>query len=385
VPGITPMQGNERLQKFKRTFEDKKRRWDEYAAGEQLFGLQVTDYPELAKTKTEIDLLEKVYSLYIDVTTTVADYKDLLWADVPDKIDAMLLKLTDFQNACKRMPKVLREYEAFIELKRTIDDFLETLPLVQQLAHPSMRNRHWQALQNTTGRQLNVYSDTFKLSMLLEVDLLEFVEDVEDITNSASKELQIEIKMGDIQEEWSDQQLQFANFKNRGPIQLQGGPTAELREKLDEAQMQLGSMMASRYIGPFKDETTSWVLKMSFCAEILEQWVEVQAMWMYLEAVFTSGDIAKQMPQEAKRFQSIDKNWEKIMQKALETRNVIQYCFGNDVLKNLLPFMLEQLEVCQKALSGYLDQKRSAFPRFYFVSDAVLLEVLSQGSNPEAI
>jgi len=385
VPGITPMQGNERLQKFKRTFEDKKRRWDEYAAGEQLFGLQVTDYPELAKTKTEIDLLEKVYSLYIDVTTTVADYKDLLWADVPDKIDAMLLKLTDFQNACKRMPKVLREYEAFIELKRTIDDFLETLPLVQQLAHPSMRNRHWQALQNTTGRQLNVYSDTFKLSMLLEVDLLEFVEDVEDITNSASKELQIEIKMGDIQEEWSDQQLQFANFKNRGPIQLQGGPTAELREKLDEAQMQLGSMMASRYIGPFKDETTSWVLKMSFCAEILEQWVEVQAMWMYLEAVFTSGDIAKQMPQEAKRFQSIDKNWEKIMQKALETRNVIQYCFGNDVLKNLLPFMLEQLEVCQKALSGYLDQKRSAFPRFYCVSDAVLLEVLSQGSNPEAI
>merc|ERR1711965_842936 len=91
------------------------------------------------------------------------------------------------------------------------------------------------------------------------------------------------------------------------------------------------------------------------------------------------------MPQEAKRFMSIDKNWEKIMQKAFETRNVIQYCFGNDVLKNLLPHLLEQLEVCQKALSGYLDQKRSSFPRFYFVSDAVLLEVLSQGSNPEAI
>ena len=73
------------------------------------------------------------------------------------------------------------------------------------------------------------------------------------------------------------------------------------------------------------------------------------------------------------------------MAKAFETRNVVQYCFGNDVLKNLLPHLLEQLEVCQKALSGYLDQKRAAFPRFYFVSDAVLLEVLSQGSNPEAI
>ena len=58
VPGITPMQGHERLQRFKRTYDDKKRRWDEYQAGESLFGLPITDYPELTKTKTEIDLLE---------------------------------------------------------------------------------------------------------------------------------------------------------------------------------------------------------------------------------------------------------------------------------------------------------------------------------------
>ena len=96
VPGITPMQGHERLTRFKRTYDDKKRRWDEYQAGENLFGLAVTDYPELTKTKKEIDLLEKVYSLYIDVTTTVADYKELLWVDVPDKIEDMLLKVSDF-------------------------------------------------------------------------------------------------------------------------------------------------------------------------------------------------------------------------------------------------------------------------------------------------
>ena len=157
-------------------------------------------------------------------------------------------------------------------------------------------------------------------------------------------------------------------------VKVNGGATAELMEALEETQMALGSMMASRYITPFKEEVQEWIVKLSTVSEQLEIWMQVQAMWMYLEAVFTSGDIAKQMPLEAKRFQNIDKNWEKMMAKAFETRNVVQYCFGNDVLKNLLPHLLEQLEVCQKALSGYLDQKRAAFPRFFFVSDAVLLD-----------
>ena len=156
-------------------------------------------------------------------------------------------------------------------------------------------------------------------------------------------------------------------------------------EAMEETQMALGGMMSSRYIVPFKDEVGGWVNKMSTVAEIIEQWVVVQNYWMYMEAVFSSGDISKQLPQESKRFSAIDKNYMKIMTKAFETPNVVQCCCSNDLLKNLLPYLNEQLELVQKSLTGYLETKRNIFARFYFMSDPVLLEILSQGSNPDAI
>lgn len=93
---------------------------------------------------------------------------------------------------------------------------------------------------------------------------------------------------------------------------MQASETAELVEKLEDSQMTLGSMASNRYSAPFREEVNGWINKLSTVSETVEQWLMVQSMWMYMEAVFSGGDIVKQLPQEAKRFQNIDKAFMKV-------------------------------------------------------------------------
>lgn len=67
-----------------------------------------------------------------------------------------------------------------------------------------------------------------------------------------------------------------------------------------------------------------------------------------------------------------------------KTPNVVQ-ATNQEGLVKVLDDLQKQLTLCEKALAEYLETKRLAFPRFYFVSSADLLDVLSNGNQPELV
>lgn len=119
---------------------------------------------------------------------------------------------------------------------------------------------------------------------------------------------------------------------------------------------------------------------------------------MYLESIFAaSDDIRKQLPNESIQFDEANESWRRNLTNIYRSKKVLFCLDVTEVVSpklrltktsNLVKSMLNIIQILdqvQKQLESYLERKRSQFPRFYFLSNDELLEILAQSRNPLAV
>ncbi len=113
------------MARAEREFGDFDRKYSSYNAGEVLFGMPVTNLDPMTKTRKELKLLKQLYGLYETVDETMSNYNEILWVDVLGSVDEMTSTVNEFQRLCKNMPRALKDWSAYTDLKQKIEACVE--------------------------------------------------------------------------------------------------------------------------------------------------------------------------------------------------------------------------------------------------------------------
>lgn len=383
VSSVTLDQGVELLADYKRRLNRLNRVKAELINAQNLFNLDVKPYPLLQQTQGELDQLDRIYGLYIQFKEFQENMSSMLWGDLD--IAALQRGAEDFEKQARKFPKELKEIYTFKMVEAKLLNFKEALPLVVNLKNDAMKSRHWQKLMDVTGVTFDVSLKGLTLGNIFAMELHNYTAQIEDIINEAVQEAKIENEMAKIEASWRNNVLHLLKYKKDG--QDRGfilRASDELKLELEDNMLNLQTISGSRFVGIFIDRVRKWEKTLNIVSECLELWYTVQRKWVYLEGIFIGAeDIRLQLPEEAKKFDAIDKIFKGIMASVSKNPNVVDACTTESRLQ-VLGSLSDRLDNCQKSLSDYLDTKRASFPRFFFISDDELLSVLGN-SDPSSI
>ena len=350
---------------------------------EYLFGVEQTDY-------SQVQQCAKEFKPFSDLWLTTNKWHDRYahWMyDEWETIDGAEIEET-VETSSKTINTVLRHFRnrdmqtilpVAEDIKAKIDDFKQYVKMAVSLRKPGMVDRHWDAISEKVGFEVRPH-EGFTLEKVIKMGLKEHEDYCEEIGDRAYKEFQIEKKLNEMQNAWDD-----INFEVLPKFEtyIVGG-ILDIQNILDEHIVQSQAMQFSPFKKPFEERIEEWCNDLMRVQDVLDEIVKCQVKWMYLQPIFDSKDIIKQLPNEAKKFRSVDGTWRHTMSQVHSNPNVLKTCKADGRLESLRENN-RNLEAVQKELENYLETKRSGFSRFYFLSDDELLSILSETKDPKLV
>lgn len=165
------------------------------------------------------------------------------------------------------------------------------------------------------------------------------------------QELNIEKQLEKIESTWKQLFLDFSQYQDTDVFQMNADDA--ITEALEADNLTLQNMSGGKYVQgneKFKQMVNDWQTKLGTVESVLTCWGDVQKKWQALESIFIgSADIRVQLPEDSKRFDGINADFQDLMRSAPEVTGVVDACNleGRDERLNNL---LSQLEMCEKAL-----------------------------------
>ncbi|KAL4640265.1 dynein heavy chain 6, axonemal [Arapaima gigas] len=351
----------------------------QYKLYQKNFKVEVTKYEALEELSAEVKLKQLLWDSLEEWDLLQAAWMKAKFEELdPEQLNGEVVKYSKFVS---QLEKGLPPNSVVPSLKEQVENTRDKLPIITNLRNPSLKARHWDMLEQIVGASLSV--ETLTLASLEEHNMFQFIDEIQEVSGQASGEASLETVLKKVEESWKTTEFVVLPHRDSKDVFILGG-TDDIQALLDDSMVNVATVASSRYVGPVKARVAEWQRQLSLFSQTLEEWLTCQRNWLYLESIFSAPDIQRQLPAEAKMFLQVDKSWKEIMRKVNRLPNALRAATQPGLLE-IFRNNNALLDQIQKCLEAYLESKRVIFPRFYFLSNDELLEILAQTRNPQAV
>ncbi|VDL62610.1 unnamed protein product [Nippostrongylus brasiliensis] len=343
------------------------------------FGLSKPEFFVLDELGADIQEFENNWVIYEEFNTELQTLADEEWIVFRSKtyiFDELLQKWMEKLKAGQQTHMGVR-------LLKEIDTFRELSGCLKFCRGEVLSADHWLEMFRLLQLPRGTTLEKLRFGDLISVapNILANVEQLKALNARAQGEVTIreaiqELEMWAAQAEFSFSEYKHSNGSNMKVIKN----WKDSINSVKDSQALLQSLKNSPFYAQFSDKTSIWETRLSDLDVFLPQMNDIQRKWIYLEPIFGRGAL----PAEASRFARVDNEFRLILAEVVRDPRLVSLC-SRQSLRKSLEQIIDQLNRCQKALNQFLEEKRSAFPRFYFLGDDDLLEILGQSMNPTVI
>ncbi|XP_015268586.1 PREDICTED: cytoplasmic dynein 2 heavy chain 1 [Gekko japonicus] len=375
------------LQKSAQTIKEKKAEFDELEDTKQKlindchhFELEEPDFLLADEVRRDIDTCAEVWALYEQFYEGFQEKANEDWITFRSKtylFEEFLLSWHD------KLRKIEEHTIMTVKLQKEVDKYKMALPVLKYVRGEHLSSDHWLDLFRILGLPRGTSLENLLFGDLLKVAdvIVERAAELKDLNSRAHGEVSIREALRELELWGVGAIFTLTDYEDSHSRMIKLiKDWKDIVNQVGDNRCLLQSLKDSPYYRGFQDKVFVWEKKLAELDEYLQNLNQIQRKWVYLEPIFGRGAL----PREQGRFNRVDEDFRSILADIKQDNRIISLN-SRAGIRNALVTILDQLQRCQKSLNEFLEEKRSAFPRFYFIGDDDLLEILGQSTNPSVI
>jgi dynein heavy chain len=161
-----------------------------------------------------------------------------------------------YAKVAARVDKGLPENPIGNRLKELVGTFRGTMPVVIALRNPDLKENHMQEIIDLLQTDFDQNDENFTLNSLIEMNVVEFQEEIQMISTQASQEASLRSQIAKLDDQWKKIDLITKPYKDSDVNVLD--EIDDVFTALDDSLATINTILGSRFVKPLRVEAETW-------------------------------------------------------------------------------------------------------------------------------